>query len=96
MRKISWLLYAQTELGPNQLAKRVKPFEGMIQRFYLTIHTNHLNLLYDKVTTQRMLRWILLLEEFHPQVKQISGNKNDAADCLSRNTMEKSLFETVE
>ena len=34
--------------------------------------------------TQQMVRWRLLLEEFHPIVKHVAGKDNDAADALSR------------
>ena len=50
----------------------------------MTVHTNHLNLLYQAMPTQQMVRWRLLLEEFHPIVKHVAGKDNDAADALSR------------
>ena len=31
-----------------------------------------------------MVRWRLMLEEFHPKVLNVAGNENDAADALSR------------
>ena len=48
------------------------------------MHTDHLNLLYSKLPIQRMTRWRLLLEEYHPKVVHIKGVDNDAADALSR------------
>ena len=73
------------------IVEGLKTFEGMVKGFDLTIHTNHLNLLYNKLPNQRMTRWRLLLEEFHPKVKHIV-----AADCLSRNEMKHVPFDVVE
>lgn len=43
----------------------VKAFKGMIRGFNLTIHTELLNFLYKKLLNKQMVRWRLLLEEFH-------------------------------
>ena len=61
-----------------------KAFEGILRGMKVTVHTDHLNLLYQKLPSQRMVRWRLLLEEFHPQFKHVAGIDNDAADALSR------------
>ena len=50
----------------------------------MTIHTDHLNLLYNKCPAQRMIWWRLMLEEFHPKVFYVAGTENYAADALSR------------
>ena len=60
-----------------------KAFEGILRGTHVTVHTDHLNLLYTKLPSQRMIRWRLLLEEFHPQFKHVAGIDNDAADALS-------------
>ena len=66
------------------IVEGMKAFEGMIRGYDITIHTDHLNLLYKKLPNQRMLRWRLLLEDFNPTVKHIAGEKNLSADALSR------------
>ena len=78
------------------IVEGLKAFEGMVKGFDLIIHTDHLNLLYNKLPSQRMTRWRLLLEEFHPKVKHIAGPKNEAADCLSRNKMKHMPFDVIE
>ena len=78
------------------IVEGLKAFEGMVKGFDLTIHTDHLNLLYNKLPSQRMTCWRLLLEEFHPKVKHIAGPKNEAADCLSRNKMKHVPFDVIE
>ena len=67
------------------IVEGLKPFEGIVKGFDLTIHTNHLNIFYNKLPSQLMTEWTLLLENFHPKVKLIIGTDNDAVDCLSRN-----------
>ena len=37
-----------------------------------------------KFNTDRVLRWILILEEYIPDIEYIKGDKNIAADALSR------------
>ena len=66
------------------IVEGLKAFEGVIRGQDLTVHTDHLNLLYNKLPSQRMMRWRLLLEEYHPKVVHIKGVDNDAADALSR------------
>ena len=66
------------------IVEGIKAFEGILRGQDLTIHMDHLNLLYDKNPTQRMIRWQLMLEEYHPKVLHVAGKENDAADVLSR------------
>ena len=83
------LNYTVGEKELLSIVEGVKAFEGMIRGFDITIHTDHLNLLYNKLPNQRMLRWVLLLEEFHPRVVHVSGANNTAANGLSRLPMER-------
>ena len=87
--------YTVGELELLGIVEGVKAFEGVIRGFDLTIHTDHLNLLYNKLPSQRMARWRLLLEEYHPKVVHVSGEKNTAADCLSRNEMKHMDFDVI-
>ena len=66
------------------IVEGLKAFAGVIRGQDLTVYTNHLNLLYNKLPSQRIMRWQLLLEEYHPKVVHIKGIDNDAADALSR------------
>ena len=66
------------------IVEGLKAFTGVIRGQDLTVHTDHLNLLYNKLPSQRMTRWRLLLEEYNPKVVHIKGVDNDAADALSR------------
>ena len=61
-----------------------KAFEGMIRSQDLTVHTDYLNLPYQSMPSQRMVRWRLMLKEWHPRIKHVTGVDNNEADALSR------------
>ena len=66
------------------IVKGFKAFEGILRGTDVTVYTDHMSLLYKSLPSQQMVRWILLLEEFHPQFKHVAGVDNNAADALSR------------
>ena len=72
-----------------------KAFEGMIRGQELTVHTGHLNLLYQSMPTQRMIHLRLMLEEWHPTNKHVAGVDNDGADVLSCVDIDNKDFDTI-
>ena len=62
----------------------LKAFDGVVRGTKIIVHTDHLNLLYDGNPSQRMKRWRMLIEEYHPTFVHVKGKNNDAADALSR------------
>jgi hypothetical protein len=62
------------------------------------VHTDHLNLLYGKLSIDRITRWRFLLEEYGPKYVHIAGKSNIVADALSRleKDEDKLLSETEE
>ena len=78
------------------LCEGLKAFDGMIRGFDITIMTDHLNLLYQKLPNQRMSRWRLLMEEYAPKVMHTAGELNLAADALSRLPMKLKHEDEVE
>jgi hypothetical protein len=48
------------------------------------VYTDHLNILYGKLSNDRITRWRLLLEEYGPKYIRIAGKNNTVADALSR------------
>jgi hypothetical protein len=80
---------AQQNYGTGQqellsIVETLKEFECILLGQEITIHTDHLNLLYENTKNKRLLRWRLTLEEFAPKFVHIKGEKNVVADCLSR------------
>ena len=47
------------------------------------VHTYHRNLMFNKLTSQRVIQWRLFLEEFHRVLHYIKGHDNSLADTLS-------------
>ena len=78
------------------LVEGMKAFKGIVRGYDVTIHTDHLNLLYKKLPNQRMMRWRLLLEDFNPAVKHIDGEKNLLADALSRLEMRHKSHDVID
>jgi hypothetical protein len=75
------------------IVEGLKAFDGAVRGMNVTVHTDHLNLLYQNMPSQRMVRWRLMLEEFNRTIKHVPGKYNDAADALSRLEMkEKKIF----
>ena len=44
------------------IVEGMKAFEGILRGQEVTIHTDHLNLLYSDMLSQRMVQWRLLME----------------------------------
>ena len=87
--------YTVSERELLGIVEGLKAFEGMIRGMNLTVHINHLNLLYQKLPNQRMMRWRLMMEEFNPKVVHIAGVDNDASDALSRLSMKKKAYDEI-
>ena len=62
----------------------MKEFRTILLGQRLKIYTDHKNLACRNFNTDRLLRWRLILEEYSPDIEYIKGEKNIAADALSR------------
>jgi hypothetical protein len=66
------------------IVETLKEFKNILLGQKLMVHTDHKNLLYQKMSTDQIIRWRLLIEEFGPTFMHIKGEKNVIADALSR------------
>eukprot|EP00970_Alexandrium_tamarense_P011207 scaffold2393_cov116-Alexandrium_tamarense.AAC.1 len=78
--------YSVTELELLAMVECLKEFKGMLWGQQITIHTDHVNLMRDALglSSDRVYRWRLLLEEYAPKIVYIKGDVNTVADAISR------------
>ena len=78
--------YTVTEKELLSIVETLKEFRGILLGHKLKVYTDHKNL--EKVnstaSSQRAMRWRILLEEFSPEIVYIKGDDNTVADALSR------------
>ena len=78
--------YSVTELELLSICECLKEFKGMLWGQRLKVFTDHKNLTRDALgmTSDRVYRWRLLLEEYGPEIVYIKGIDNTVADAMSR------------
>ncbi len=78
--------YSVTELELLSIVETLNEFRGMLWGQDIKVFTDHLNLTRDALglTSDRVYRWMLLLEEYGPEIAYIKGIYNIVADAISR------------
>jgi hypothetical protein len=78
--------YSVTKIELLAIAETLKEFKGMLWGQRTKVLTDHKNLIQDalRLTSDRVYRWRLLLEEFDPETMHIKGIHNTVADAISR------------
>ncbi len=78
--------YIVTELELLAIVETLKEFKGMLSGQRLNVYTDHKNLTQDGLglTSDRVTRWRILLEEYAPEIIYIKGIQNTVPDAISR------------
>ena len=70
------------------IVETIKSFDNILRGQKIVVHTDHLNLLYRKLASNRLIRWRMILEEYGPEVVHVKGVHNVVSDAMSRLDMQ--------
>ncbi len=78
--------YSVTENEILAIVETLKEFKGMLWGQDIKVYTDHKNLTRDALglTSDRVYRWWLLLEEYAPEIMYIKGIHNTVAGAILR------------
>jgi len=76
--------YTTGEQELLSIVETLKEFRNILLGQKLIVHTDHKNILYHNLSSDRITRWRHILEEYGPEYVHIAGKDNVVADALSR------------
>jgi hypothetical protein len=90
--------YSVTLIKLLAIVETLKEFKGMLWVPNIKVFTDHANLMRDAlgITSDRVYRWRLLLEEYGPKIVYIKGIHNTIADAVLRLEYDPSVNQTAE
>ncbi len=96
-RKLSPAQTRYTTIEKELLAivETLKEYKNILLGQKIKIYTDHMNLTYKKYTSDRVMRWRLIIEEFGPELIYVQGQKNIIADSLSRLAIAESATQEI-
>jgi hypothetical protein len=99
-RKISEMQqkYSVTEIELLAIVETLKEFKGMLWGQDIKVYTDHKNLKWDALglTSDRVYRWQLLLEEYASEITYTTGIHNTVVDAISQLEYDPKLNKTNE
>jgi len=76
--------YTTAEKELLSIIEMLKEFSNILLGYKIIVHTDHKNLLYSSLPTQRLQRWRMLIEEYDCTFVHVKGVDNVVADGISR------------
>ena len=70
-----------TERELLSIVETLKEFRNILLSQQIIIHTDHENLTYKQLDSDRVLRWRLYIEEYGPEIRYVKGEHN-IVECL--------------
>ncbi|MGH3054181.1 MAG: RNase H-like domain-containing protein, partial [Gaiellaceae bacterium] len=87
--------YTTIEKELLSIVETLKEYKTILFGMNLNVFTDHKNLTHHNFTSDRVLRWRLLIEDFRPTIRYVPGPTNIEADALSRLPVKESIDATV-
>ena len=75
--------YMTMEKEVQSIMQTFKEYQPLLYGTEIHVHTDHRNLTYANLNSQRIIHWHLFIVEFHPQFHYITGPNNVLADAVS-------------